>query len=132
MGASGLLGAGGSSGSLLKVWPQCGAGGRQAEEWARDKGGQSPRWPFLSLPVELLLLLQSPWTRASGAGHLPPRDFLSAFLSPAHRRHLRAGPPRPGAPHSAASHSQSGPGAARQQVFVVKGTGRKQRVPTIC
>lgn len=129
MGASGLLGAGGSSDSLLKVWPQCGAGGGQAE----DGLGQGRTEPQMALLISASgVLLQSPWTRATGAGHLPPRDFLSVFLSPAHRRHLRAGPPRPGAPHSAASHSQSGPGAARQQVFVVKGTGRKQRVSTIC
>lgn len=46
-----------------------GEGRRRAEEWARDKGGQSPRSPFLLLQVELLL--QSPWTGTVGAGHLP-------------------------------------------------------------
>lgn len=135
VGASGLLWADGAAGFLLKIWIDHRRGRTRqvrcvrAEEWAQDKGGQSPRSPFLLLRMEFLLRSPSPGTAV--AAHLPPRDFLSVFLS-AHRHHLRAGPPRRGPSHSAAPHSQGGPGAARQQVFVVKGTGRKRRAPAFC
>lgn len=94
------------------------------------QGRMEPQIPLLIFANGVPSLV--PLAGAAVAGRLPPRDLLSVLLFPAHRRHLGAGPPRGGASHSAAPHSPGSPGAARQQVFVVEGTGRKRRAPTFC
>lgn len=93
-----------------------------AGEWVQ--GGPSPT-PFRLFPptVSRQILVAG----ASVARPPPPPDFSSVFLFSAHRGHLRRGPAGGGAPASAAPHSQGGPGAACQQVSVVKGPGKRPR-----
>ena len=91
-------------------------------EWAQ---GRLSRTAFLLFPptVPCRILVAG----ASAARRPPPPDFSSVFLLSARRGHLRGGPAGGGTPASAAPHSQGSPGAACQQVSMVKGPGKRPR-----
>lgn len=91
-------------------------------EWAQ---GRLSRTAFLLFPptVPRRILVAG----ASAARRPPPPDFSSVFLLSARRGHLRGGPAGGGTPASAAPHSQGSPGAACQQVSMVKGPGKRPR-----